>query len=447
MSITSVRNLNRLIQVSLFIALLITSCIPNFKSQNPSIVDIDFEVITPVSTNLNNELFIEILDEVTGLGINPIRHRMNAIDESNFSITLPFMVNAVIKYRFIRGGNPPFVEYDSQGEQIRYRLFHVKSAGKIKDQIAGWQDYPFLNPTGTLQGFVYDESTSQPISNVMVIIAGMRTFTGEDGSYSISGIPIGEHLLTAYHVDCLYENFQQGAVIAENAITPANFGMKSSPLVDITFATTPPTEHIAGAPVYLIGNLFSVGNTFMDLKGGLSTSTDRSPVLNYQSDGTYKITLSLPTSCYFEYKYSLGDGFWNAEHGVDGKWNLRKIIIPSHTTTIYDKIASWKDNDSNPISISVTTPLETPINGIVYLQINPFVWMEPIRTWKIGNNQWLYTIYSPLNLVNNSTFRFLLNDGLSIRYDVAAQGENTTGILFSNFETSVDYSISEWVPK
>jgi len=429
--------------------LVFSSCASNYsyQDQQNNQAETIIEVTIPGSISQENGLFFEVLDEVTGLGLNPTRYQMKVKENDTYTITLPLLINSVLKYRYVRGGNPPSIEYDSQGEQVRYRLYHVKSASIIRDQIACWQDSSFQGQTGTLQGYIYDESNSQPISNIMVSIAGMRAFTGEDGLYTISGIPVGEHRMSAYHVDCLYQNFQQGAVIAANSTTPANFSMKLSPLVNITFLVTPPTEHIVGAPVHIIGNLLSTGNTFMDLRGGLSTLATNSPIMSYQDDGTYKITLSLPTGCYFEYKYTLGDSFWNAEHESNGIWKLRKMIVPSKDATINEKIESWKDNDFIPITLNITTPSNTPSNGIVLIELNPFVWMEPIVIWKLTDNQWLYTLYSPLNFIDNASFRIWLKDPSGNKDDIATIGVNAEGIKLSSLQPTINHIVSEWVDR
>jgi hypothetical protein len=63
----------------------------------------------------------------------------------------------------------------------------------------------------------------------------------------------------------------------------------------------------------MAGNLLQFGNTFSDLRGGLSTVADRMPVLTPLPDGRYSVSLFLPAGAHLEYKYTLGDGFWNSE--------------------------------------------------------------------------------------------------------------------------------------
>ncbi len=93
-----------------------------------------------------------------------------------------------------------------------------------------------------------------------------------------------------------------------------------------------PVYRFALQEIYL-----QLGNTFADLQGGVSTNTDRMPIMNLQADGRYSITLGLPAGAYIQYKYTLGDGFWNAEHKADGQWNLREFVVPAQDTTLQDQ--------------------------------------------------------------------------------------------------------------
>jgi len=445
------KNLIKLFTIILIacFVLLFTSCSLNpfnpqeYQQNNPR-AEVLFNVVVPIGNIGQSGLYLEILDEVTGLGLNPTRYQMQPVDETNYSLRLPLTIGFAVKYRYVKGGNPPSIEYDSGKKQVRYRMIIVNSPMAINDWIAGWQDLPYYGNTGTLQGFIYNETNSEPVSNSMVIIAGMRTFTGADGSYKIDNIPVGEQNLIAYHIDGLFLPFQQRAIIAANAITPANFGMKQAQMVNITYKITPPSDNLAGAPIRLFGDLYYLGNTFNDSQGGITSPGSNGRLLNYQDDGIYTLTLSLPSGHPLEYKYSLGDGFWNAEHSSDNNWKTRKIIIPTVDTVINDVISTWKNSNENAITFKITVPSNTPQNNPVSLQLNPFVWMEPLPMWFLGNNQWMYVLYSPAEFINNAKYRFVINDQNGIKNDVATADPTSSGFKIDTLSPEINYTVQQW---
>ena len=445
------KNLIKLFTIILItcLVLLFTSCSLNpfnsqeYKQNNPR-AEVLFQVAVPNGNIGQNGLYLEILDEVTGLGFNPTRYQMQLVNETNYSLRLPLTIGFAVKYRYVKGGNPPSIEYESQKQQIRYRMLVVNSPQVVNDLIAGWQDSLYSGNTGNLQGFIYNETNSEPVSNAMVIIAGMRTFTGADGSYKIDNIPVGEQNLIAYQIDGLSLPFQQRAIIAANAITPANFGMKPAQMVNITFIITPPLENFAGAPIRLFGDLYSLGNTFNDSQGGITSPGANGRLLNYKDDGTYTLTLLLPSGHPLEYKYSLGDGFWNAEHSSDNNWKTRKIIIPTVDTVINDVISTWKDSNETAITFKITVPSNTPQNNLVSLQLNPFVWMEPLPMRYLGNNQWMYVLYSPAEFIKNANYRIILNEQNGIKYDILSADQNSPGMKIDYFNPEINYTVQQW---
>jgi hypothetical protein len=436
------------ILITIFV-LFCTSCSlnsfnPMVFQQNNTRAEVQFNASVPIGTIDQGGLFLEILDEVTGLGLNPTRYQMQSVDQMNYLIRLPLTIGFSVKYRYVKGGNLPSIEYDSTLKQVRYRMAIVNKPMTINDQIAGWQSYPFQGQTGILQGFVFNEINSEPVSNAMIIIAGLRTFTGADGAYKIENIPVGEQNLTAYHINGLFLPFQQRALIAVNAVTPANFGMSPAKMVNITFKVSPPLENLAGAPIRIFGDLYSLGNTFNDLQGGTSSSVANGILLNYQDDGFYTASVSLPAGHPLEYKYSLGDGFWNAEYSSDNNWRIRKIIIPTKDSVINDVISTWKNSNDNAITFKITVPSNTPQNDSLSLQLNPFVWMEPIPMWALGNNQWMYVLYSPADFIKNAYYRFILNSQNGTKSDIVSADPSSPGMKIDYSTSETNYTIQQW---
>ena len=62
-----------------------------------------FRVTLPVPLNPGEGLYLNILDEVTGLALNPHGFVMQAEDGTHYSVILPFPIGSVIKYRYVAG--------------------------------------------------------------------------------------------------------------------------------------------------------------------------------------------------------------------------------------------------------------------------------------------------------------------------------------------------------
>ncbi|MCX6035932.1 MAG: hypothetical protein NTV38_13315, partial [Chloroflexi bacterium] len=60
-------------------------------------------------------------------------------------------------------------------------------------------------------------------------------------------------------------------------------------------------------------------------------------------------------------------------------------------------------------------------------------WTEPIPIWPRGNNQWVYQLYSPLNMLGDFEYRYCRNDQCGIADDV----QTSTGQLGRPVSTSL----------
>jgi len=88
-----------IILVSCYV-LLFTACSfnpfnPQEYQQNNSRAEVQFNVAVPTSNIGQSGLFLEILDEVTGLGLNPTRYQMQSVDQVNYSIRIPLTIGLV----------------------------------------------------------------------------------------------------------------------------------------------------------------------------------------------------------------------------------------------------------------------------------------------------------------------------------------------------------------
>jgi hypothetical protein len=402
------------------------------KKQETPKAEITFEVRAPVKLANGQSLYIELLDEVTGLALNPLRAKLQTQDGRDFVLKAPFAVGSVIKYRYLRDNDPFGVEYTSLGNQVRYRMYAVEGPGVVRDFIAAWKtSAPESSQLGRINGQVANKSNHAPVINALVCAGGMQTLTASDGSFLLEGLPPGTHNLVVYSLDGGFRAFQQGAVVAAGSTTPALVLLEPSKMVSVTFVARPPEDNLKGVPIHFIGNTFSLGNTFADLRGGTSVIASRAPLMSVLPDGRYSITVKLTAGLDLRYKYSLGDGFWNAERSGDGAIRVRQLIIPEKDITVEDVIDTWKSGEFAPISFTVNVPAGTPVGDTVSLQLNPFSWTEPIPMWPIGKNRWFYVLYGPFDTFRSASYRYCRNDQCGMADDVDTQGNIVVGRKFS----------------
>jgi hypothetical protein len=151
------------------------------------------------------------------------------------------------------------------------------------------------------------------------------------------------------------------------------------------------------------------------------------PVLTPLPDGRYSVSLFLPAGADIEYKYTLGDGFWNSEFTSGGQYMVRNLIVPAQNTTIEDVVQSWQAGPNAPILFEVTVPQDTPITDMIYIQFNPYGWTQPIPMWRRGNNEWVYKLYGPLNIVGSFGYRYCRNAECGSADDTQTSGNISRG--------------------
>ena len=416
-----------LIVVLVLMSLVIQSCSSDaptldlFKSNSPTptpepievdpLATVTFQVEIPADTPSNQPILFSLLDEVTGLGLNISRHEMQQISESTYAITLPFPLGANLKYRYARQGEYIAEEHTTGQHPVRYRIYRVDGPGIVKDIIASWSDTSYSGSTGRIMGRITNKEVGLPVPNLLVLAGGSQTITSSTGDFLIEGLPPGLHNLVIYAFDGSFRTYQQGAVVAANSTTPADIQVSPAPLVKLIFSATVPEGTLPAVPVRLAGNLYQLGNTFADLSGGMNTLASRMPTLHALPDGSYALEIELPASAYLEYKYTLGDGFWNSEYTPQGDFRIRKLTVPETDMVIQDTIDSWgEDFNAGPILFDLATPPSTPDFDYVSIQFSPFGWTEPIPMWKLGEDHWVYMLYSPLREQEQFAYRYCRND-------------------------------------
>ncbi|MBN2116394.1 MAG: hypothetical protein JW730_07480 [Anaerolineales bacterium] len=408
--------------------------------------EVTFTARLPDPLPANEVLAISILDEVTGLALNAVDYQMTAVDAITYTAKLAIPDQALIKYRYVRIGASRVNEDTNLDENIRYRLLHVSGPTQVIDTLNSWADKPVGTLSGNVFGTVLNSDSGAPIPDILVTAGGVQTLTDSAGRFQLNGLRGGNHTFVAYALDGAFQTFQQGAMVAENQSTPVEVRLKPAQLVNIIFTVSVPSGTQPGVPLRLAGNLLQLGNTFADLRGGLSTVADRMPVLTPLPDGRYSVSLFLPAGAEIEYKYTLGDGFWNSEFTSTGQYVTRHLIVPPQNMTVEDIVQSWQAGPNAPILFEVTVPQNTPTGDIIYIQFNPYGWTPPIPMWSTGQNKWAYKLYGPLNIVGSFGYRYCRNAQCDSADDAQTAGQSSRGhtITPSLAPQDIFDTVNEW---
>ena len=190
-----------------------------------------FDVTLPEQLIAGESLGLSVVDEVTGLSLNPTTYPMQSVDGYTYTATLALPYNAIVKYHYVRLSGTQAVEDTALGEPIRYRLYFVAGQAEVKDLLGGWSDKTYTRPMGSIQGRVLNVDTGAPIPNIMVTAGGERSFTDSAGRFDLEGLPIGTHNLVTYALDGTYQTFQQGATVAQGLNTVVEIKVKAAALV------------------------------------------------------------------------------------------------------------------------------------------------------------------------------------------------------------------------
>ena len=408
---------------------------------------VTFTVRLPDPLGANEVVVLSILDEVTGLALNAVDYPMTAVDNITYAATLAIPDQAVLKYRYVRRGAAPLNEDTNLDAPIRYRLLHVTGPTQVVDTVNSWTDKPMNTVSGNIIGTVVNADSGAPIPDILVTAGGVQVLTDSAGRFQLLGLRGGTHNFVAYALDGAYQTFQQGATVAENQSTPVNVSLKPAQMVNIIFTVSVPSGTQPGVPLRIAGNLLQLGNTFSDLRGGLSTVADRMPVLTPLPDSRYSVSLFLPAGADIQYKYTLGDGFWNSEFTSTGQYMTRHLIVPAQNMTVNDVVESWQAGPNGPILFQVTVPQNTPTGDVIYIQFNPYAWTPPIPMWAVGTNQWAYKLYGPLNIVGSFGYRYCRNAQCDSADDSQTVGPTSRGhtVTPSIAPQEIFDTVNQWI--
>jgi len=145
-------------------------------------------------------------------------------------------------------------------------------------------------------------------------------------------------------------------------------------------------------------------------------------------DATHALLLTqLRAGTDLRYKYTLGDGLWNAERDANGGFVTRQLIVPEQGPIVQDSVASWRSPAYAGLTFHVSVPANTPASDTISIQFNPFTWFEPIPMWKDADGTWTYVLNGPLDFGGPLAYRYCRNLQCGSADDIDTAGPLSTG--------------------
>lgn len=411
------------------------------------LTEVTLLVTPPSGTTPGTKLSLMILDPIAGLDIQTDQLPMSLISDGRFEVKLTIPVGSTIAYRYIRVAPSDAVEVTTNFDLVDFRMVNIPGPTRIEETIAGWSDTPHSGATGRIIGHILNLETGLGQRDLLVSAGGFATFTEADGAFRIDGLPEGLHHLTVISPDGAFAPVSQGALIAAGTTTPAELRVRKAKAIFVTFQVTVPEGLSPEAVVRLAGNIATLGNRFSDLIGGMRVSVAHMPTLVRVDPQHYLAVLSLYAGTDLHYKYTLGDGLWNAEHNSEGALLTRQIILPEQDIVLRDTVSYWGDPDTPPVRFTVRIPEITPPDDQISLQLNPYQWFEPLPMWPLSANTWGYDLYGPLEKGREIQYRYCRNLQCGSADDTDTAGLEASGrsLGYQGQPTLLEDDVRAWM--
>jgi len=408
--------------------------------------EVVFNLLPPEGTSNRADLALVLLDEVTSLVHNTTIIPMKRLADGHWQVRLTPPVGSLLRYRYIRNKPALAHEVTTSGEAILYRVAHIPGPVQIDDIIASWSDGSYQGPVGRITGRIYDSNTGDALPEILVNAAGATDFTDGEGYFRLDGLPPGLHNLVVLSPDGSYQTVQQGAVVAAESMTPVELRLHPAKAVQVTFEVIVPSDTIPGTPVRIAGNVRQLGNRFSALEGGISVTNSQMPQLALIDPTHYLTVTTLYAGTDLRYKYTLGDGLWNAERDSEGNLLTRQIIVPDHDLVVRDVISTWHERDAGSLRFHLTVPEDTSPSDQISIQFHRSEWHEPIPMWLLEKNDWYFILHGPLYPDQDQRYRYCRNGQCGSADDVDTPGPNPFGRQVTVLNTPQDIQdvVSAW---
>ncbi len=272
---------------------------------------------------------------------------------------------------------------------INYRVVWINKkiiANGVNDTIATWENSNSTIDRGTISGKVLDETTSMPITDATVAIAGVFTPTSFEGKFKLEKVPVGQQRVTVFTTLGDYKYYATYVTVEKNKVSNLLIKLHRARKVHVIFKATTADEMLT-SNLYLVGNIFQLGSMYGPFPnwGFTPWEAPRYIVMRKISDYTYQAEFDLYAGTYIRYLYTLA-GQYYGEEWKDHNPIYREYIIPETDTVILkDKLEPFFTKNMKKISLTIIPPTNTPTKERLYLNIGgPSIPLSYMKDGKWG---------------------------------------------------------------
>jgi hypothetical protein len=168
------------------------------------------------------------------------------------------------------------------------------------------------------------------------------------------------------------------------------------------------------------------------------------PTLVRVDPENYLGVFTLYSGTYLHYKYTLGDGVWNAERSGSGAFATRSVMLQGENPTLRDQVLSWSESTSEPIRFEVAIPEDTPPDDEVAIQFRAGNWRSPLPMWP-QDTLWTFMLFGPESAQQELEYRFCRNMQCGAADEAGFVGQDAAGRpLSKNPSGPIQNVIEEW---
>lgn len=411
----------------------------------PPAAEVRFVVQAPEGTASNARLVFVLLDPVSDLDYGAQRIPMQAQENGVWTLTLTPAVGSLLHYRFEKNSPVDAIEVSLQGKPIDYRTAQISGPGEVHDIIARWSGEPFQGSSGRILGQLVSAEDGLPIHEMIVSVGGQLTFTDGEGRFRVDDLPVGLHTLTAFSPLGSYLPQRQDAWIAADSTTPVQLQLEPAEPVLVTFQVSVPSDTPDQATLRIAGNLAQFGFRFKPSRYGSYQSITQMPALVRVDPEHYLGVFTLYSGTALQYKYTLGDGVWNAERSGTGAFVTRSATIGSENLTLRDEVRSWSAGSAAPIHFEVAVPEAIIPGDEIAIQFKAGIWRNPLPMW-LKDGLWTFVLYGPESLQEDLEYRLCRNMQCGAADEAGFSGREASGRTLSiqQSDNLIQEIVDEW---